>query len=336
MLLSILIPVRDDAENLRVCLRSLSEQDLSGCEVLVCDDGSKVPVDPRNVVPPGLNVSILRQPGQGPSAARNALARRAAGQYLFFLDADTVPCHETVAVVKKIIAKNPGIEAFFGSYDDAPEYPGLISTYRNLLHHYTHQQSAGGTVHAFWCGCGVILRDVYLENGGLSVFYHRPSIEDTELGMRLANKGVKVWVFSELQVKHRKRWTVVKWLQTDLMCRGIPWVRLMRSNNQWQNQLNFTPSQRIAVASGVCAVGLLAVSPFGPILVVPGAAALGLFVALNYRFFDLIRKKRGVLAAAATVPCHLVYALICVLSVVFGILSPALNLPPNEKLHPAR
>jgi glycosyltransferase involved in cell wall biosynthesis len=334
MLLSIIIPVRDDNDNLKVCLRSLSEQNLADCEILVCDDGSRVPVLAQDVAPAELDVSIFRQAGRGPAAARNFAATKARGQYLFFLDADTVPCHDTVAVARRIIAGNPGIRAFFGSYDDAPEHPSLISTYRNLLHHYTHQLSSGGTVSTFWCGCGVIQRDLYLENGGLSEFYSRPSIEDIELGVRIAQKGTKVRIFSDLQVKHRKHWTVYKWLHTDLFCRGIPWVRLMRSNNHWDNQLNFSWGQRIAAAAAAGTVSLSAASLFAPILVAPAILLLALFVGLNSGFFGLVLRKRGTLNAAAVVLCHLVYALICVASMFAGILMPSLNMPMSRKLEP--
>jgi len=332
MLLSILIPVRDDHENLRVCLLSLSEQDLTDCEVLVCDDGSRVQVRAEDVAPANLDVRVFGQPRRGPAAARNFLAAKARARYLFFLDADTVPCHKTVACAKMIISEHPDIEAFFGSYDSAPEHSSLISTYRNLLHHLTHQQSAGSTVSTFWCGCGVILRDIYLESGGLSDVYYRPSIEDIELGMRITQSGVKVWIFSALQVKHRKHWTLLKWLHTDLCCRGIPWVRLMRSANSWKNQLNFSWSQRIAAAA---ALGVLLFGggiPFAPVLAIPAIGALAVFVLLNYRFFALVACKRGILGAAAAVPCHVIYALICVLSFFVGILLPTLNLQVTKKL----
>lgn len=332
MLLSILIPVRDDPENLRVCLRSLSEHALTDCEILVCDDGSRIAVKAQDVAPANLEIRVFHQTGRGPAAARNFLARKARGRYLFFLDADTVPCHDTVACARNIIAEHPGIEAFFGSYDDAPEHPSLISTYRNLLHHFTHQQSSGGTVSTFWCGCGVILRDLYLESGGLSEFYSRPSIEDIELGLRITRKGTKVRIFSKLQVKHRKRWTLSKWLHTDLFCRGIPWVRLMRSSNQWDNQLNFTWGQRIAAIAAFGTVSFAGASPFTPILLGPAIAAFGVFVCLNSGFFGLVAKKRGILGTAAIIPCHLAYALICVVSLLAGILMPALNLPLTRKL----
>jgi glycosyltransferase involved in cell wall biosynthesis len=334
MLLSILIPVRDDDENLRVCLQSLGEQDLTDCEILVCDDGSRVAVDVGQVAPANLNVRIFRQTGRGPAAARNLLATKAHGRFLFFLDADTVPCHDTVACVRKIIEKHPGIEAFFGSYDDAPEHPSLISTYRNLLHHFTHQQESGGTVSTFWCGCGVILRDLYLQNGGLSESYNRPSIEDIELGLRLSQRGTKTRVFPNLQVKHRKHWTLSKWLYTDLFCRGIPWVRLMRANNHWDAQLNFTWKQRIAAIAACSTVLFTGASPFTPVFLVPAAAALATFIWLNSGFFGLVLKKRGFMDAAGAVLCHLAYSLICVMSLLAGILMPALALPEMRRLKP--
>ena len=286
----------------------------------------------EDVAPRGVKVRVFHQTRRGPAAARNFLAVKAKGRYLFFLDADTVPCHETVACAKRIISENPNVQAFFGSYDDTPEHPSLISTYRNLLHHFTHQQSVGGSVSTFWCGCGVILRDLYLDSGGLSEFYDRPSIEDIELGMRVTQMGAKVWVFSELQVKHRKHWTVLKWLHTDLFRRGIPWVRLMRSSNQWGNQLNFKWSQRVAAVAALSATVFGAASPFAPILALPAAAALGLFICLNRRFLGLVARKRGLLDAAAVVPCHIAYALICVLSLFAGIFSPKLNLPVTKRL----
>jgi hypothetical protein len=34
----------------------------------------------------------------------------------------------------------------------------------------------------------------------------------------------------------------------------------------------------------------------------------------------------------AVIPCHMAYALICIVSFLAGILSPALNLPETKKL----
>ena len=334
LLFSFCIPVRDDPDNLRACLEGLRSQDLTDCEVLVCDDGSEPAVDYQDLRRTGVKVALFRQKGSGPSVARNHLARLARGQFLFFIDADTVPRADMLDCARRIVASNPGIAAFFGSYDDEPEHRTLISTYRNLLHHFTHHRSGGQRVETFWCGCGVINRQLFLDAGGLSPFYARPSIEDIELGARVSAEGTAVRVFPDLQVKHRKLWTLKSWLHTDLFCRGIPWIRLMKSTNNWKSQLNFSWSQRLATLSAMAFVCSLPVLIVFPQLALATTFALLAFVALNWSFFNFIRRKRGMVAAAATIPLHLTYAMVCVTSLVAGYLYPVVKMPPNHKLEP--
>lgn len=335
ILFSICVPVRDDLPNLRQCLMGLKRQDLSSCEVIVCDDGSNPPIAPSQLDDLGLPFTLLQQKGQGPSVARNHMAQVARGEYLFFVDADTVAADDLVSTAREIVSEVPGIDAFYGSYDDEPAERSLVSWYRNLLHHHTHQTSAslGESVTTFWCGCGVVRRLPYLKVGGLSALYDKPSIEDIELGNRLTAHGIKVRVFPELQVKHLKHWTLGTWLYTDLYRRGVPWVRLMRATNSWESQLNFSWSQRLSSLSAVifaAALPLLLIEPGAALAT--GAVSLAAFVFLNRGFVALARRKRGIAAAAMIVPLHLIYALVCVSSVCIGLASPKLKLPPTPQL----
>ena len=54
--------------------------------------------------------------------------------------------------------------------------------------------------------------------------------------------------------------------------------------------------------------------------------------SLNRDFFRLITRKRGIPTMIATVPLHLIYALICVAAVVIGFCSPALKLENGKRL----
>src|SRR5262245_16977716 len=138
LLFSICIPVRNDPKNLKQCLSGFRNQDLSDCEIIVCDDGSSPPFPAGHFQETGVEVRLIRQTGQGPSAARNHLARVAIGTYLFFVDADTVPQSHMIEFAKGVIARDPQIDVFYGAYDDEPAYGTLVSSYKNLLHHYTH------------------------------------------------------------------------------------------------------------------------------------------------------------------------------------------------------
>ena len=322
MLFSILIPVRDDRESLLRCLTALKTQDLEDCEILVCDDGSEPHLDFQELSSVVSKLQFIRQERRGVAAARNRLAREASGEYLFFLDSDVLPLPETLALARSTVAKNPGIQAFFGSYDDDPDHSSVVSVYKNLFHHFVHQQSAGA-VATFWCGCGVMRRDLYMGSGGICEGYRRPSVEDIELGMRLSRQGVVIRIFPQLQVKHLKRWTFWNWLYSDLFLRGVPWVRLMHSRKNWINQLNLRWEQRLSVLAGTGAVGMFVLTPLASVAAVGSALALAGFLYLNRDFFTLVARKRGAVAALAALLLHLLYSLVCTASFVIGLLLPA-------------
>ena len=338
LMLSICIPVRDDLSNLKQCLDGFKDQDLSECEILVCDDGGASPLTTSDVQAVGVEFTLISQAAQGPSAARNHMARVAAGTYLFFVDADTVPHFDMIERARKIIVEHPELEVFYGSYDDKPADHSLISFYKNLLHHHTHHQSANHKerITTFWCGCGVIRRELYLECGGLSEFYVKPSIEDIELGARLSAQGIHIDIFPQLQVKHLKNWTLRTWLYTDLFQRGIPWVRLMRARSEWASQLNFSWSQRIASLAVLALVLCIPLAATRPGFALAGLLAFMVFLIPNFSFIDLVRRKRGLVGALAIIPLHAVYALVCVASVGGAFFCPPLKLSPTSKLQSLR
>ena len=39
------------------------------------------------------------------------------------------------------LVADPGLTALFGSYDDHPPARDVVSQFRNLLHHFVHQQA---------------------------------------------------------------------------------------------------------------------------------------------------------------------------------------------------
>jgi hypothetical protein len=82
---SVVVPSRDRPDSLRATLAGLVDQSLpaDAYEVVVVDDGSRPPVPE-----PGQGVRLLRLPGAGRSAARNAGARAARGALLVFVDDD--------------------------------------------------------------------------------------------------------------------------------------------------------------------------------------------------------------------------------------------------------
>ena len=172
---------------------------------------------------------------------------------IFFLDADVAVHPETLGRALARFERDPALTALFGSYDDQPGRAGLVSQYRNLLHHFVHQQGdfrdGIRPAHTFWTGCGMIRRDVFLEFGGFDPrLYPRPAIEDIELGYRLTRAGHRIVLARDVLATHMKRWTLPEMVRTDIFRRGVPWMLLIKRTGTIETDLNVKVDQKACVA----------------------------------------------------------------------------------------
>ena len=82
---SIIIPVYNVEDYIKECLDSILNQTYKDYEVIVVNDGTK---DKSMDIVKKYDVKVINQENQGLSAARNNGAKKAKGEYLFFLDSD--------------------------------------------------------------------------------------------------------------------------------------------------------------------------------------------------------------------------------------------------------
>lgn len=292
--ISVIIPVYNGGDSLRQCLQSLAESKDKPFECIVVDDGS---TDDSVKTAKEFGAKVLSTDGRcGPARARNIGARAATGDVLFFVDSDVCVYPETLSQIASEFIRDPDLDALMGSYDRWPSAQNFMSQYRNLMHHYVHQQSRREAT-TFWAGCGSIRRNVFLEFGGFDEMYKTPAIEDIELGYRLSAAGRKLILCGDIQCKHLKRWTARSVIKTDFWYRALPWSELTLRSGSMPNDLNLRISQRISVAL-VCLLGLLgaylAVSR-GVYFLVPLFATF--FILLSYYWLDSARgKSRSVMA----------------------------------------
>jgi GT2 family glycosyltransferase len=255
-------------------------------------------------------------PRPGPAAARNLGAAQARGDVLVFVDADVL-CHQDVfRRIRSAFEADPELAAIFGSYDDSPEAPGAVSGFRNLLHHFVHQSSAGPAM-TFWAGLGAIRRDVFARAGGFDADrYTESSIEDIELGMRVAASGARIRLDPTLQGTHLKRWTLATMMRTDFRGRGVPWVALLAREDTAPTALNLGWRHRLSAAASIILISSLATRR-------PRQAALALatLVGLNASFYGLLVRRRGPAEAVLGVGLHAVHHLTAACAVPVGILA---------------
>lgn len=287
---SVIIPVCNGGSAFRQCLSSVTRAVPSPSEIVVVDDGS---TDGSAAVAEefGARVLVLGARG-GPARARNAGARAATGDVLFFVDADVVLPRDAVGQVAQGFADMPQVAALFGSYDDAPAAANFLSQFKNLSHHYFHQTSSEEAC-SFWGACGAIRREVFAAMGGFDETYRVPCVEDIELGYRLKKAGHRIRLCKSLQVQHLKVWTAASLLRTDLFGRALPWTELILRHPEMAKGLNLGLASRLSVLAAYGLVAALAGAWWwrGG-LAVAGALAASL-AALNAPLYRFYWRKRG-------------------------------------------
>lgn len=304
---SVIIPVYNGERYIERCLDALMESSHPAFEIIVVDDCS---TDETTVKARRKGAIILHPPQQsGTAFARNLGAQHANGDILLFIDSDVLVKKDTIKQVVSNFLRYPEMAAMFGSYDDEPEEKNFISQYRNLFHHFQHQQS-GKEATTFWGGCGAIRKKIFEEMGGFNhKRYIKPSIEDIELGYRLRKKGYRILLDANLQVKHLKRWEFLSMLRTDIFQRAIPWSQLILETKFMPKDLNLHISQKISSIS----VALLVLTiPFlfsgyinflGPVSVILFFNVL----ILNRRLYGFYARKKGVWFMMRVIPLHILY-----------------------------
>jgi protoporphyrinogen oxidase/GT2 family glycosyltransferase len=313
---SVIVPVHNGGVAFARCLAALRSATPRPLEIIVVSDGG---TDGSAELAEQSGVCVLREPlRNGPAAARNRGARAARGELVLFLDADVEVGPRIISQVTGAFRRHPEAVAVMGSYDEEPAATNFVSQYKNLFHHYTHQQ-AREEAFTFWAGCGAVRREAFLDVGGFDETYSRPSIEDIELGYRLKSASHRIRLCKDLQVKHLKRWSPLSLLRCDFFDRALPWTALILKAGRLENDLNLgrTTRLKIVLAHALVLAACLSIWRPGGLVAV---ALLGiLLLALDVPLLRFFARKRGPGFALAAVAYHGLYYLCCGQAFALGL-----------------
>jgi len=131
---SAILPVFNGRRFLLGAVRSVLAQSLLPCELIVVDDGSTDgSLEELAGLPPApFPVRVLRQANAGQSAARNAAARQAEGEFLAFLDQDD---HWHPRHLEELVAPlvdDPSVGWVYSDFDEIDLDGNLVT--RSFIH----------------------------------------------------------------------------------------------------------------------------------------------------------------------------------------------------------
>ncbi len=289
---SIVVPATNYQPELGRCVAAIRGQMHDGDELIVIDS----------------------PPTAACAAARNLGLKRATRDAVAFIDADVLVGAGALDGLREALDGDQELTAVFGSYDDSPSAPGVVSRFRNLLHHHVHQQAAGAA-QTYWGGIGAVRREAALAVGGFDEgLFPGPAIEDVEFGTRLIAAGGRIVLDPRIQGTHTKRWTLGMMVWTDIMRRGVPWIEMSLRTRSLPAALNVGWRQRATLAASVTVAGAAATRRAGP-----GLGALAVMLVLNRSFYALLARRLGAAGAVAGVGLHLVHNLTAAVAVPLGV-----------------
>ncbi len=228
-LVSVIVPVFNDAEGIERCLRALENQSYSkrSYEVIVVDNGSDESIEP--VVAAFGQARASHEARSGSYAARNKGIELAKGQIVAFTDADCIPAADWIELGVAALAQMPQFQLVAGRVEifarDA-SHPTAVELYE--------MRSA-------------LLQQEYVEVGGFAatanLFTHKAVIErvgpfdaelrsggDAEWSRRARSAGYRLTYVDDIRVAHPARRSIGQLYRKvtriigglhDLRCRNV-------------------------------------------------------------------------------------------------------------------
>ena len=256
---SIIVPVFNRPDEVDELLESLTRQTLKNFEVVIVEDGSKIPC--KDVCDKYANILDLHyyaKPNSGPGQSRNYGAERANGEWLIVLDSDVVLPDGYLQAVENELQDIPADA--WGGPDAA--HPSFTPVQKAISYSMTSFFTTGGIrggkakldkfyPRSFNMG---IRREVYQQLGGFSKMRFG---EDIDFSYRIVEAGYKPRLFPDAWVWHKRRTDLSKFYR-QVYNSGIARINLEKRHPGTLKLVHLLPT---VFTVGV--IGLILISAVG-------------------------------------------------------------------------
>jgi mycofactocin system glycosyltransferase len=209
-LVSIVIPVKDRAEELQRCLLSLKKisYPLHRTQLIVVDDGSS---DDSPQVARAFGALLVTSGGcgRGPAAARNVGSRVATGDILAFIDSDCTASEDWLTELIPSFS-NSAVAAVGGQVDGMCD-ESAVDRYEAVMSSLSlgkrERSGSTGDDTFYLPSCNLLVRrQAFLHAGGFNDEMHVG--EDVDLTWRLRDKGWTIRYLPAGRIDHEHRSTI--------------------------------------------------------------------------------------------------------------------------------
>ena len=303
---SIIVPVYNRPDEVDELLQSLCEQEVKDFEVIIVEDGSKVPCEEVcRKYEDRLQLKYFMKPNSGPGQSRNYGAERASGEWLIVLDSDVVlPKGYLKAVNSQLSTLNSQLyPAAFGGPDAS--HPSFTPVQKAISYSMTSFFTTGGIrggkakLDKFYprsYNMG-LRREVYQQLGGFSKMRFG---EDIDFSYRIVEAGYKTALLPDAWVWHKRRTDFRKFFR-QVFNSGIARINLEKRHPGTMKLVHMLPM--------VFTVGVLLLSLIALVALV--VALVGLLSASRPGCnMGLVLTYAGLVVAALALSPLLLYAVI--------------------------
>lgn len=203
--ISVVVPTYNRPEGLGRCLAALAAQDYprERFEVVVVDDGGAIPA--RSTAEPFLDTAplrLVRQENSGPSAARNAGAAAASGDFVAFTDDDCAPEPGWLSGFAEVFGADAKCAAGGRTVNGRPD--DVYATASELLVTFLYDYHVRGSSRGPFIPSNNVAFPLaaFRELGGFDTTFRRPGAEDRELCRRWVDRGYRLAEAGRAVVRH--------------------------------------------------------------------------------------------------------------------------------------
>ena len=275
---SVIVPVYNRPDEVDELLESLTQQSFRDFEVVIVEDGSKIPCeDIVKKYQSQLDIRYFSKPNSGPGQTRNYAAERSRGEYLLILDSDCILPSGYLQAVEDELQASPA-EAF-GGPDRA--HDSFTPVQKSINYAMTSFFTTGGIrggkkkmdkfyPRSFNMG---VRADVYKKLGGFSKMRFG---EDIDFSIRIFKAGCRCRLFPEAWVWHKRRTDFRKFFK-QVHNSGIARINLYKKYPESLKIVHLLPAVFTVGVVLLVLLMILSVLPGAFILLPLGAAPLVLF-----------------------------------------------------------